>query len=757
MSRRLVIEPLVGIRSNGRGWFECTQSEAALTLSRAKASRRATWKLLRLKVGRAEVPLGFIARPLLDGEKTGDAVFVLQPAGHRQMQVLVRLPAGSRGLRLEIAGGPAHLRIKKASLRAIPGSRLLNLPGMPQLFERSARGLNALRRWRRAYPPKAEKPRVVLPLQDEYAIWIERFDTLHTDELTAIRADIGRLEAAAAGPPLISVVMPVYDVEERWLRLAIASVRDQLYPHWELCIADDASPRGHIRQILEEACAQDNRIRVVYRPRNGGIAAATNSALGLASGPWIALMDNDDTLPLHALYVMAAELAAHPETDIIYSDEDKIDTSGRRYDPYFKTDWNPALVLSQNYVNHFTIYRRSLLETIGGVREGFDGAQDHDLLLRASEHTTGARIRHVPQVLYHWRAIQGSAAQDVAYKPRAWEAGRRAIAEHLQRRGIAAEVHRTFEQYYQVVYPVPDPAPLVSIIIPTTGRPDLIGMCLSSLLAETRYPNYEVLVAVDEKNAAIDERRELLDAFSRDERVRLLPYPPESFNYARTNNRAARQARGPLFCLLNDDIQVTNADWLDVMVARACLDGVGAVGAMLYYPDDRIQHGGVIIGSGGVAAHAHHPLPRGSGGYFARAALEQDQTAVTAACLLLRREVFEAVDGFNEAFEVAFNDVDLCLRIRRAGWRIVWTPQAELTHHESASVRPPKDPERVEQFAGEVARMRRLWGELLDDEPFYNPNLSLVLGAAFTLASPPRRRPAWRRAVDGTAPAGPMT
>ena len=751
MSRRLVIEPLVGIRSNGCGWFECTEPEAALKLGRARASRRASWKLLQLKVGHAEVPLGFSARPLLDGRQDDASVFVLRAAGHRQMQVLIRLPAGTSGLRLDITGGPAHLKIKKASLRSIPGSALFNLPGVPQLFDHSARGLNALRRWRRrSHLPKEPRSRIVLPVQDEYATWIERYDTLHSDEITAIRADIERLEAAEGGPPLISVVMPVYDVEERWLRLAIASVRDQLYPHWQLCIADDASPRDHIRRVLDEARAEDDRIRIVYRPRNGGIAAATNSALELASGAWIALMDHDDALPLHALYVMAAELAAHPETDIVYSDEDKIDTSGRRYDPHFKTDWNPALVLSQNYVNHLTIYRRSLVEQVGGLREDFDGAQDHDLLLRVSEHTTAERIRHVPQVLYHWRAIQGSAAQDVAYKPRAWEAGRRAIADHLARRGIAAEVQRTFEQFYKVVYPVPEPAPLVSIIVPTTARPELIGICLSSLLAETRYPNYEVLVAVDEKNADLGERRQLLDEFSRDERVRVVAYPPERFNYARTNNRAARQARGSLFCLLNDDIQVTNPDWLDVMVPRACLDGVGAVGAMLYYPDTRIQHAGVIIGSGGVAAHAHHPLPRGSGGYFARAALEQDQTAVTAACLLLRREVFEALGGFDEAFEIAFNDVDLCLRIRRAGWRIVWTPQAELVHHESASVGSPSTSARVVEFFGEVGRMRQLWGQSLDDEPFYNPNLSLDRDMLFTLAVPPRRQPWWRRTTDAT-------
>ncbi|MFO1156096.1 MAG: glycosyltransferase [Rhodospirillales bacterium] len=746
MSHRLEIAPLADIRCNGRGWYECTGASGVLQLGGDSAATCGGWVLLQLKIGRIDLPLQFVAHPV-STETNGSGGCVLQRVGQRRLQGLMHLPAGSDGIRLEVIGGPAYLRIKKATLRILAGGSLFGLPGIPAAMDAVSRGLNA---WsdRRRQARRKKKRSPALLTQDEYAAWIERFDTLHSDEIEAIRADISRLEAAAGGPPLLSVVMPVYDVEERWLRLAIASVRDQLYPHWQLCIADDASPSEHVRRVLDEARAEDARISVIYRKENGGIAAASNGALELAHGSFIALMDHDDTLPVHALYMVAAELAAHPETDILYSDEDKIDTAGRRYDPHFKPDWNLALLLSQNYVNHLTVYRGTLVAAAGGFRPGFDGAQDHDLLLRCSEQTSPDRIRHVAAVLYHWRAIPGSAARDVAYKPRAWEAGRRAIGEHLQRRGLRAEVQREFEQYYKVVYALPQPVPSVSIIVPTTARPDLLRLCLSSLLTETRYADFEVLVAVDENNAAIPERRQLLDEFSRDPKVRVLTYPPAPFNYSRVNNRAARSAHGTLLCLLNDDIQVTNPDWLEVMVSRACLDGVGAVGAMLYYPDGRMQHAGVIIGSGGTANHAHHGLPRGSGGYFARAALEQDLSAVTAACLVVRREVFEALGGLDEGFEVAFNDVDFCLRVRRAGWRIRWAPQAELLHHESASVGPPTSPARAEQFAGEVARMRQLWGELLDDEPFYNPNLSLGATAMFTLASPPRRRPAWRRAVD---------
>lgn len=746
MSHRLEIAPLAEMKFNGRGWYECTGAAGVLQLGGSPAATSSGWALLQLKIGRMDVALEFIAHPIGGGiNGSGDAC-VLRRVGERRLQGLMRIPAGSDGIRLEVIGGPAYLRIKKATLRALTGGPLLGLPGIPGALDAASRGLNA---WsdRRRLARRQQKRSPALLTQDEYASWIERYDTLHSDEIAAIHADIGRLEAAAGGPPLLSVVMPVYDVEERWLRLAISSVRDQLYPHWQLCIADDASPSAHVRRVLDEVMAEDARISVVYRTANGGIAAASNSALELARGSFIALMDNDDTLPVHALYMVAAELAAHPDTDILYTDEDKIDTAGRRYDPHFKPDWNPALLLSQNYVNHLTVYRRTLVAAAGGFRQGFDGAQDHDLLLRCSEQTSPARIRHLPAILYHWRAIPGSAARDVAFKPRAWEAGRRAIAEHLQRRGLHAEVQREFEQYYKVVYALPQPASRVSIIIPTTARPDLLRLCLSSLLTETRYPNFEVLVAVDETNAAIPERRQLLDAFSRDPRVQVLVYQAAPFNYSRVNNRAAQAARGELLCLLNDDIQVINPDWLEVMVSRACLDRVGAVGAMLYYPDGRMQHAGVIIGSGGTANHAHHRLSRGSGGYFARAALEQDLSAVTAACLVVRREVFEALGGLDEGFEVAFNDVDFCLRVRRAGWRILWAPQAELLHHESASVGPPTAPARAEQFAGEVARMRQIWGELLDDEPFYNPNLSLEATRMFSLASPPRRRPGWRRAL----------
>lgn len=746
MSHRLEIVPLTEMKFNGRGWYECTGASGVLQLGGGPAATAHGWVLLQLKIGRMDVALEFVAHPI-GGEINGSGdTCVLRRVGEHRLQGLMHIPAGSDGIRLEVIGGPAYLRIKKASLRALTGGPLLGLPGIPGALDAASRGLNA---WsdRRRFARRKQKQSPALLTQDQYATWIERYDTLHSDEIEAVRADISRLEAAEGGPPLLSVVMPVYDVEERWLRLAIASVRDQLYPHWQLCIADDASPSGHVRRVLDAVKAEDARISVVYRTENGGIAAASNSALELARGSFIALMDNDDTLPVHALYMVAAELAAHPDTDILYSDEDKIDTAGRRYDPHFKPDWNPALLLSQNYVNHLTVYRRTLAAAAGGFRQGFDGAQDHDLLLRCSEQTSPGRIRHLPAVLYHWRAIPGSAARDVAYKPRAWEAGRRAIAEHLQRRGLRAEVQREFEQYYKVIYALPQPEPLVSIIVPTTARPDLLHLCLSSLLAETRYPDFEVLVAVDETNAAIPERRRLLDAFGRDPRVQVLAYPPAPFNYSRVNNRAARAARGDLLCLLNDDIQVINPDWLEVMVSRACLDGIGAVGAMLYYPDGRIQHAGVIIGSGGTANHAHHRLPRGSGGYFARAALEQDLSAVTAACLLVRREVFEALGGLDEGFAVAFNDVDFCLRVRRAGWRILWAPQAELLHHELASVGPPTSPARAGQFAGEVARMRQIWGELLDDEPFYNPNLSLEATKMFSLARPPRRRSGWRRAL----------
>jgi GT2 family glycosyltransferase len=575
------------------------------------------------------------------------------------------------------------------------------------------------------------------PAAADYAEWIARYDTIDDDDRRAIAAVVGRM----TDPPLISVLMPVYETPPLYLRAAIESVRAQLYPYWELCVADDASQSPMVRSVLEDYRALDRRIKVCYRSTNGHISVATNTALELADGRFVALLDHDDLLPEHALFEVATAIAAHPELDLIYSDEDKIDGAGRRFAPYFKSDWNPDLLLSQNMFNHLGVYRRSVVEEVGGFREGYEGSQDYDLVLRVSTLTTPERIRHIPHILYHWRAAGGSVALNPDEKDYAVTHARRALADHLQERGIAAEVGPGLcPNFHRVRYLLPDPAPRVSIVIPTRDRVDLLQKCIEGILHGTNYHDFEILIIDNQSREPATLA--YFGALTADPRVRILSYD-KPFNYSAINNFAAAEATGSLLCLLNNDIEVIAPDWLTEMASHAARPGIGAVGALLYYPDDRVQHAGVITGIGGVAGHAHHGLCRGDPGYFGRAALVQNLSAVTAACLVMRKDLYRQLGGLNATeFAVAFNDVDLCLRIREAGYRIVWTPHAQLYHHESASRGPDTHPDKIERFHTEVAHMMLRWGQVLDRDPYYNPNLRLD-GADFGLAFPPRITKPW--------------
>jgi GT2 family glycosyltransferase len=571
----------------------------------------------------------------------------------------------------------------------------------------------------------------------DYSEWIKRYDTIDDDDRRAIAAAVARM----TDPPLISVLMPVYETPPSYLRAAIESVRSQLYPHWELCIADDASGSSEVRRVIEDYRALDQRIKVCYRSANGHISAATNSALELAEGAFVALLDHDDVLPEHALFEVAAAVADDPGLDLIYTDEDKIDDGGRRFAPYLKSDWNPDLLLSQNMFNHLGVYRRSLVEEIGGFRQGYEGSQDYDLVLRASVLTTPERIYHIPRILYHWRAAVGSTALSPDEKDYSIVHARRAIADHLREREIEAEVGPGLcPNFHRVRYLLPDPAPRVSIIIPTRDRVDLLERCIAGILRRTDYPDFEILVVDNQSKEPATLA--YLTKLTADPAVRILSYD-RPYNYSAINNLAASEATGPLLCLLNNDTEMIGADWLSEMASQAVRPGIGAVGAMLYYPEDQIQHAGVITGIGGVAGHAHHRLPRGDPGYFGRAALVQNLSAVTAACLVMPKCLYYQLGGLNETeLAVAFNDVDICLRIREVGYRIVWTPHAQLYHHESASRGPDTHPDRIERFRAEVGYMMRRWGHLLNLDPYYNPNLRLD-GADFGLAFPPRITKRW--------------
>jgi GT2 family glycosyltransferase len=530
--------------------------------------------------------------------------------------------------------------------------------------------------------------------------------------------------------------MPVYNTDPRWLAAAIRSVQAQLYPNWELCISDDASTLGGAQDMLLDFTRRDPRIRTFLRTSNGNISVNSNSALSLASGEFVALMDSDDALPQHALYWVAKEIIEHPDVDLIYSDEDKIDEKGKRFDPYFKPDWNPALMLSQNTFGRLGVYRRSLVETVGGFRSGFEGSQDHDLVLRCARETSPQRIRHISRILYHWRATGSSTAAKRGAKPDAWQAGRRAIEEHVAQQGLRATVRRAPLEQYQVEYELPVSSPRVSVLIPTTATPTLLEPCLGSVLARTTYENFEVLLLVNEIERNEPGRAELLRRVAERPGVRVLLYSDRPFNYSWVNNRGADQASGKILCFLNDDTEVITSDWLEHLVARVSLPGVAAAGPMLYYPDHTIQHAGVILGLGGIAGHACHQETGGGRGHFGRACLEQDVSCVTAACMVIRSEVFRELHGFDEAMPVAYNDVDLCIRLRKAGWRIIWTPMVELYHHESASLGRHDSSERAAQFSRDVALMRQRWGPILEADPYYNRNLSL--DRAYKLAFPPR-------------------
>ena len=569
--------------------------------------------------------------------------------------------------------------------------------------------------------------------RNNYNEWVQRYDCIDD----GLRVAIGQRVAAMPVKPLISVVMPSYNPKPEWLTEAIESVRNQLYPNWELCIADDVSTDPAIRPLLEQYAREDSRIKVVFREQNGHISAASNSALELATGKWVALLDHDDLLTEHALYCVASAIIANPSARLIYSDEDKIDASGRRHDPYFKCDWNTDLFYSQNFFCHLGVYYKPLLDTIGGFRIGVEGSQDYDLVLRCIEHVGVDAVHHIPRVLYHWRVHAESTAAGADAKPYAALAGERALNEHFARQEVACNVEWIGRGYY-AHYSLPATLPLVSLIIPTRNGLDLMRQCINSIVGKTTYSNYEIIV-VD--NGSDDpEALRYFESLGQDARIRVLR-DDRPFNYSALNNGAVSQARGELIGLINNDIEVISPDWLSEMVGLVIQPGVGAVGAKLLYPDDTLQHGGVVLGIGGVAGHANKLAPQPCYGYFGRTSLISSYSAVTAACLLVRKSVYLEVDGLNEKdLSIAFNDVDFCLRIREAGYRNVWTPFAELYHHESATRGFEDNPQKQARFRSEVLYMQGRWGDLLLKDPAYSPNLTLN-HEDFSLAWPPRVEP----------------
>jgi O-antigen biosynthesis protein len=572
-----------------------------------------------------------------------------------------------------------------------------------------------------------------------YEKWVKEFDTLSEADRSAIRAQIDDFKYR----PLVSVIMPVHETQEWALRESIDSIRHQLYPNWELCIADDVSKAPHVCELLRQAAAQDSRIKWIRREAKGHISATSNSALSLATGEFVALMDHDDLLPRHALYEVVLALNKDPTLDMVYSDEDQIDRKGRRSLPYFKTDWNMDLLLGHNMISHLGVYRRTLLERVGGFREGFEGSQDHDLVFRCADATVPARICHIPAVLYHWRRDYGPASFSEGQLAECSNAALRAISDHLNRRHQHGKVipHPILPQWSRVIRPVPSPAPLVSLIIPTHDGADLLARCVEGILNRTDYPALEVLIV--DNASETSETFSLFEKLKLDPRIRILPFDG-TFNFSAINNMAVAEAKGSIIGLINNDIDVINSEWLSEMVSLAIVEGVGAVGAKLLYPNKRVQHGGIVLGIGGVANHFNLGSARWDAGYFGRNLLTSSVSAVTGACLVVRKSVFEEVGGLNEKdLPVAFNDVDFCLRLRKKGYRNIWTPHAELYHHESASRGFEDTPEKLVRLQRETEYMRATWGSALEHDPFYNVNFSTEIGSRFQLAFPPRRQKPW--------------
>jgi GT2 family glycosyltransferase len=533
-----------------------------------------------------------------------------------------------------------------------------------------------------------------------------------------LAADVGRL----SWRPLVSVITPVHNTPPEWLTACIDSVRAQIYPDWELCLADDASTSAETRRVLEAAAGADSRIKVVRLHENRQVSGASNAALALATGEFIALLDHDDDLEPDALLEVVRFLNRHSECDFVYTDEDKRDAAGARCDPYFKPDWSPEQFLCFPYTNHLMVLRRSVVEAVGGFREGFEGSQDYDLALRVVERSD--RVGHVPKVLYHWRQAPRSAAVDSAAKPWAIEAARRAIVDHLARTGNDADVlDGARPGFFRVKHRL-RARPLVSIVMPTAdGRRTVRGrevrlaaQALRSIRSSTTYSDYEVVLV---EHAALNPLSgETLDALAAVPHRRV-PYGDTGpFSFSRAVNLGAAAAAGDQIVLFNDDLEVITPDWIEALLEYAQADRIGAVGPKLLLPDGRLQHIGIVLGVCGTAAHAFHQAPGGTPGYFGSALGPRNYSAVTGACLMTRRALFEGMGGFDEGLASDFNDVDYCLRLGRAGYRTVFTPYAELYHHESSSYG------RRAWNAAERARVQEKWPEAFEQDPFYNPNLT---------------------------------
>jgi GT2 family glycosyltransferase len=575
-------------------------------------------------------------------------------------------------------------------------------------------------------------------VQVDYAEWIVRNDTLNSRDRLLIRNHIASFE----NRPKFSILMPIDEVPLDYLQQAIVSILNQLYQDWELCIVCGESTKGEVRSMLEDYGQEDGRVRLHSRPVSGGASHCVNAAVEMATGNWIVLANTGGILSEHALYLLAEAVNSRPDVTLIYSDHDYIDAEGKRVNPYFKPDWDYDLFLGRNYIDPLCACRTDLVRPVKGVRDGFEGAENQDFALRILEAAPGAEIHHIPFVLCHRRATGDASSQ--ASPTGALDAAQRAVNEHFERTGKAAlALPVSHLDYLRIKWRLPAERPPVSVIIPTKDQRPLLQVCLDGLMERTDYGPLEIVI-VDNGSTEPDALA-FLSELRKKENVKVVE-DSGPFNFSRLVNLGVASSSGEIVVLLNNDVEVINSDWLDEMVSHALRPDVGAVGAKLYYRDDTLQHGGVILGVDGIAVNAHRFVPRESQGYFGRLNLTHGLSCVTAACLATRRTIYESLGGFNEQdLAISYNDVDFCLRLRQAGYRIIWTPHAELYHYEGSSREAPKSAdENAARNRVEAMYMRKHWGPLLDNDPYYNPNFSLR-SPPFKLGAASRAPKPWRR------------
>ena len=572
---------------------------------------------------------------------------------------------------------------------------------------------------------------------EAYKKWYTLYDTISKQDIETIQS----LSAQLTYQPLFSVIMPVYNAPIPFLKKAIESVINQAYQNWELCMADDSSTDPDVKHLLQTYQAKDQRIKVIYRQTNGHISQASNSALELATGEYIALLDQDDELRPHSLYMIASVINNNRNVALVYSDEDKIDESGNRFDPYFKTDWNKDLFYGHNMISHLTAYKHSLVKSIGGFRQGYEGSQDYDLALRCIEQIQPEQIHHIPHILYHWRAIKGSTALGISNKHYAYDAAISALNDHLKRTKQHGTAIPNINSSYRVKWELPEPAPLVSIIIPTKDKAAVLSNCVESILQKTDYTNYEVLI-IDNNSVEQSAIEYLRTVENNNKQVTVLPYKNE-FNFSAIVNAGVQQSKGEVVILLNNDTEVMNAGWLHEMVSQCVREEIGAVGAKLYYPNGQIQHAGIFF-YGDPGNHIYLKKEKHEAGYFNKLNLVQNYCAVTAACLAIRKELFIKVGGFDEKnLKVAYNDVDFCLKLMELGYSNLFTPFAQLIHHESLTRGSDLNETNLQRWKEEYSFVLTKWKGIMMNDPFFNSNLNVnTLTTQF--AFPPKIKYNWQ-------------